>query len=87
MVDTFDLFRRLSVGAKFNKKKFPNEPENDKVSLRRTCHQKLERLENFCDLITKHWTQTHVLVLRSFINILICIVLKSSTALSKFFAI
>lgn len=32
MVDTFDLFRRLSVGAKFNKKKFHNDLENVKDS-------------------------------------------------------
>lgn len=32
MVDTFDLFRRLSVGAKFNKKKFHNDVENVKDS-------------------------------------------------------
>ncbi|XP_020627483.1 probable ATP-dependent RNA helicase DDX52 isoform X2 [Orbicella faveolata] len=32
MVDTFDLFRRLSVGAKFNKKKFHNDTENVKDS-------------------------------------------------------
>ena len=36
MADTFDLFRRLSVGAKFNKKKFHNDVENVKVSLSRT---------------------------------------------------
>ncbi|KAL9982085.1 hypothetical protein ACROYT_G010879 [Oculina patagonica] len=32
MVDTFDLFRRLSVGAKFNKRKFLSDPENVKAS-------------------------------------------------------
>ena len=39
MVDTFDLFRRLSVGAKFNKKKFHIDQENVKVSLSRACFQ------------------------------------------------
>lgn len=39
MVDTFDLFRRLSVGAKFNKKKFHNDPENVKVSLSSIFYQ------------------------------------------------
>lgn len=81
MVDTFDLFRRLSVGAKFNKKKFHNDVENVKVSLSRTCYQTL-RLENFCHLITKRQLQnirhkTHVFPGSSYI------VLQSSTALNN----
>ena len=35
MADTFDLFRRLSAGAKFNRKTFHNDPENVKVSISR----------------------------------------------------